>query len=267
MYVNKLDAREDISRGSIQLFIRDNVLMYLLYNEYRELRLCKAIYNSQELSLSLFLRFVFEREPFLRQKVASNEVISSSNKFTLIPGEFVSQRDRYHYARIMMEDSVYDDEVFTHQIDHTDIQTIFISPPYIHHLLAEYMPDYRLTHISSYNYQLAKSLSIRTPTHLLMHVYDNMALITAFKEGALYLSNIYEYRTGAGILYFIQSVFDVIEVDEHTRLHLIGDLATSEPWYQQLMQKIPNTSIPKVDEFRLPAGVDHPNYWQFAFLL
>ncbi len=241
--------------------------MYLLYNEYRELRLCKAIYNSQELSLSLFLRFAFEREPLLRQKVARNEVISSSDQFTLIPKEFVSQRNYYHYARILMEDSVYDDEVYSHQVDHTDIQTIFISPPYIHHLLAEYMPEYHLTHIFSYNYRLAKSLSLRTPTHLLMHVYDNMSLITAFKDGALYLSNVYEYRTGAGMLYFIQSLFNVLDVDEYTRLHLIGDLAMSEPWYQQLVQKIPNTSIPTVDEFRLSAGVDHPNYWEFAFLL
>ncbi len=266
LYYDVLSAPTEIEGGSLKLFIKENALIYLLYNEFKELKLCKAIYNSQELSLSLFLRFVFEKETILNQKLTNSEVISSSKKFTLIPEKLYSTRDAYHYASILLEESIFDDEIFVMEID-SKLRAIFISQPHLHHILEEYLPGYRLAHISAYNYHLSKKLSSYSPTHLLIHIYDDIALITAYKSGNIALSNCFEYRTGAGILYFIQSVKNILEADDNIDIYVIGDTDTSVAWYQEVKQKLPNTQIPSQERFTFVSGLDEKSYWEFAYLI
>jgi len=266
-YIQTVDMDNCLQSGRLILFIRDNSLLYLIRNQQDELLGCSQVYNTQQLTLSLFLRFVFEKEPYLRKFGNRCEIVSSSDKFSLIPQQFIRSREAYHYANVLLEDSLYEDEVFSCQFHKAAIEVLFISPPHLHHILAEYMPDYQLSHIAAYCFSLGAHLAKVESTHILIHFLGSISLITAFKEGKFIMCNAFEHKTDTGMLYFIQSIRKLLEVDEYIPIYVVGDTDTSASWYQHMLSVLPHAHIPSVQHFPISQELGSLPYWEFAYLL
>ena len=267
LFLEAPDYQDHLMHGRLILLIKEDSLLYVIIGEDREIKICKAIYNQQELSQSLFLRFVFEKEPLIQGWAHRCVVLSSSPKFTLLPKSLAQKGKDTLYAQLFLQDTIYDDEVYIQDFAKDSIRCIFLDTPHIHHVLGEYLDAYVFKHLAATHFELGSLLSGDIPTHLLVHHLGKEVLTTIFKDGIFHYCNTFEYRTDSGMLYFIRSLLQVLDTPTEPPIFMIGEIDPYEPLFEYLLTHLPTFSFPQVLEKYIPSLPHSVSYWKFCHLL
>ena len=267
LFVETPDYREHLQSGRLTLFIKDQSLFYVIVGADRQIKLCKAIYNKQQLSLSLFLRFVFEKEKVLQGWDKRIEVLSSSPKFTLLPKALWKKGNDILYAQLFLQDTIYDDEVYTQDFAKESIRCVFLDTPQLHHVLGEYLGSYTFKHIASTNFEFGTLLSGEIPNHILLHNMGSHVIASFFKEGQFQYCNAFEYRTDSGLLYFIRSLLQLMNTSEPPPIFMVGEVDPTDPIFEYLLSNLPSFSFPHMVGRYFPGLPDSLPYWKFCYLL
>ncbi len=267
LFLETPDYKDHLSFGRLVLLIKEQSLQYVIIGEDREIKLCKAIYNQQDLSLSLFLRFVFEKEPLIQGWQDRCTVLSTSPKFTLLPKTLAKRGKDALYAQLFLQDTIYDDEVYHQDFAKESIRCIFLDTPQIHHVLGEYLDSYQFKHLVETQFELGSLLSGEIPNHILINRMGNHILTSLFKDGHFHYCNAFEYRTESGLLYFIRSLLQIFSPSQEPPIYIMGDIDPYEPLFEYLVTQLPTFSFPQVLESILHGLPPSSSYWKYCYML
>ncbi|MEM6630708.1 MAG: DUF3822 family protein [Bacteroidota bacterium] len=267
LFIEAPDYKEHLKSGKLTIFIKDQSLFYVIIGTDHKVKLCKAIHNKQQLSSSLFLRFVFEKEKVLQGWNDRSQVLSSSPKFTLLPRALSKKGKDILYAQLFLQDTIYDDEVYTQDFAKDSIRCIFLDNPQLHHVLGEYLGNYTFKHIATTNFEFGTVLSGEIPNHILLHHLGSHVVASFFKEGQFQYCNAFEYRTDSGLLYFIRSLIQLMDLQDSIPIFMVGEVDPSDSLFEYLLSHLPGFSFPHMIERYLPSMPSALPYWKFCYLL
>ena len=256
-----------LEKGRLVVLIRPSQVNILQLDQDNRILGSRLVVNSERLASSLFLRFVFEKEQALSLRYGSYEMVSSSRSFMLLPTAFGRKNLHSKYASVLLEESVYEDEVYFNEINGMDAGSLFLSPPFVTHILKEHLADFEFCHISSILFKMQKFLAQQSPDHICLYTLDELALICVSKQSKLMLCNAFEYQVDAGAMYFIQSVSNMHEISlDDVPVFLMGDIDSKSSLYTHLKERIPQLQFPLALRTLIPNDeIDIP-FWKFAYL-
>lgn len=250
------------------VILRNQVVSLVQINAHHRMLGCKELINGEALATSLFLRFVFEKEPLLQLAEANIEVISNSRLFTLIPSAFAQPPFIGKYASVLLDDAVFEDEWYTDPIPELEAESLFVSPPFVRHILDEYLSSYTLKHVSAPLVRLGQQLMKWEASHLWVYIWEGLALVGVCKEGRILMCNAYEYQVPSGLMYFIQSLLTYWNLDIYTLpVYLLGDLENDPAMYTYLSSRLPGLREPAILKAYLPESPDETMYFRYGFLV
>ncbi len=262
-YIETNNRELSHSDQDLVLFLKAGGIIVALLSKDRQLVFCKEFFNSDQLSTEIFLRILFEKEALLQQAYRSFHILSGRTNFALAPKSAVSERQLLHYARLSLDEALFEEEFLNTSIKKPDSWAIFSSPFSIKHILDEYAPRATYGHVCERVIDLAIHLEVSACALLL--IYDHSVLITICKEAKLQLCNSYQIRANADILYFLHSARKATElVSDELPIFIMGELDGKMSY---LKEHIAEIQVPQTLNKYLPdsPSQDMP-YWQFAFL-
>lgn len=214
----------------------------------------------------MFLRFVFEKEAFLRASYQSCRVYTSDPLFTLIPDEHFQEKEAFSISRLLLDSTVFSEELYRMNLLHEKAKALFAVSPSLLHLLDHYLSAYTIHHICGASIAIGNQLK-EVHSFLLLHLQDSHILITVFKEGKLYLSNLYPFRSIPDALYFVQMARRVADLEgTDIPLFAIGELGEKGSDKDNLWEYIPDMVIPAPLLTQSSVDLSHTPYWRYAFL-
>lgn len=266
-YVSTQMSRSSLPTCRLVVYLQENRLYYALISPKEELVLCKECVNTQGIARNLFFRMVFEREKILTQPFVEVRILTSSPTFTLIPNIFNSDIQQLRMARLMLEDTVLEEELFNVRIPGGDAWIYFVVPQTLQKLIHEYFQHPTLNHIAGKAMTIAQNLDEDGDSLLFLHLLDKSMIIIAVHQGRLRLCNSYTYRSSEDILYFIQTVRKVAEMeDSSTPIYITGEIEKEEATAHLLWEFLPQMKFPIYLQYELPEKLAESSWWKYAYL-
>ncbi|RMG23173.1 MAG: DUF3822 family protein [Bacteroidetes bacterium] len=269
MYNNPFDTHTYIApvphahaQREVSLFVKDSGVVLFVQDESGTIIDCRKFYNKDQLALEIFLRLLFEKEPGLKSASHSCRVLTGQSVFALAPADYLPARRMLDFARLVLEEAIFEEELVQYPIPELKAQLLFSVPYSIRHIIQSYLPQARLGHIAEVLIPL--SLELCPQRGIVMLIYDQQVLIAARAGGQLQLINRFQFMAHADILYFLQSVRKVTHLeDKEVPVYVMGDLEGKMKTLKQYMDHI---QVPQNLSQQLPGSKLEVPYWEFAFL-
>lgn len=245
------------------LFVKEEGATLVLLSLENELLSCRTFMNADELAEDIFLRLLFEKEKILTQNFNTFSILASHSNFALAPISSVPQRQLLHYARLMLDEGLFEEEFVYNKIAELEAWVVFSSPSARQHIIQEYVSAAEYGHVCEA--MIRFSQVIEEKDFVLLQLYDQMAIIIAYRDGMLQLCNLFKFRASADLLYFLHSVRKASQLEEEDiPIFIMGDL---EGRMSDLKAHLPHIKVPTALTQRLssPHAQSMP-YWEFAFL-
>lgn len=269
-YLDLPDARHAPGEQRLVLVPQENRISYAVLAADGRVIASQSFLNEKGLASSVFFRMVLERGELRHQKFASQCILSANPQFALVPNEALrpEQDDPYHYARILLDESVFKQEVARVELPGTASSLLFVVPLPLRYLWDEYLPDYELKHVAVPLVAMSHQLRLQSSSHFLLQLFDTMAIIVACNAGQITFCNAFRFRAEMDIVYFLHSVREVTGIaDDSLPVYVVGEFDREGQAYYNLQTYIPQLRIPAFwEEKALASEVADAPFWKFGLL-
>lgn len=267
-YLETPNALADRERDRLVLIPQENRISYSIVSPDRHVRLSRSFINDKHLASSVFFRLVLEREGIQANSFDSCTVLSANPQFTLIPDSELrpGRDDAFQFTRILLDESVFKQEVGQVMLPPLEASIIFVAPLPIRYLWDEYLPAYQLSHVAAPLIEMACLLRAENPSHLLIQLFDSMAIIVACQGGKISFCNSFRFRAEMDIVYFLHSVRQVTDLqDDDLPVFALGEFDREGQAFRNLKTYVPQLQIPDILEHKgtLNGSADAP-FWKYG---
>lgn len=246
---------------TLALFIKQSGILLYGSDEEARIRVCKEFFNTDALSTEMFLRLLMEREPQLHQHPSRVRLLWGASPFSIAPAAYLPPHQALHYARLVLDDGLFEEELLLSPLPAMEAQVVFTLPYPIQHILKEYVPHGQLAHVCETLVSMREEVEASEGTFLL--VFDQQVLVALMRDHQLVLCNQYYVRAVADMAYFVQSARKTTGVSETSAVWVMGDL---EGKLSELKKYLPQAEVPPFLGQALPKAAQAIPYWQFAYL-
>ncbi len=269
-YLDSPAAAQPPGGQRLVLVPQENRISYAVLAGDGTVARAKSFLNESNLASSVFFRMVLEREALRQQAFGAYAVLSASPQFALIPNEELrpGREDAYRYTRILIDESVFKQEVACIGLPDMESSLVFVAPLPVRYLWDEYLPAYELGHVVVPLITMARQLGQQAPSHLLIQLFDTTAIIAACQEGRMVFCNAFRFRAEMDIVYFLHSVREVTGLsDDALPVYAVGEFDREGQAYAHLQTYIPQLRIPDfLQEKALGAQAGDSPFWKFGLL-
>ena len=247
------------------IFIQPLRIYFALLGPREDLVYCKEYYNSQQSVDVLFLRYAFEQEKILSHSFASIKVYIDT-EFCLIPDQEEFLKERYDFARFMLNEDIGKEDIYYHPMAKSDIAGLFIPPQLWIDLLNEYLPSYELASGSELSFRLGNLLHNALKPLILIHLMDEHVNISGFKREKLEFIQRYPYRSILDLVYFIQLSSSLLHKGGKVDLYLVGEMEEESENWEELKKYFPRIKFPPSLMHRSQKDPAQSPWWKYTYL-
>ncbi|MEM7658134.1 MAG: DUF3822 family protein [Bacteroidota bacterium] len=251
----------------LSLFVQPSRVYAVLTDQQRQMVACWEYYNEQQLSREMFLRFVLEKEIFLRQPFAERFIYTSASQFALIPKPFFAEEQLIGLGRVLLDDALLEEEIQLSEIGQPESNIMYMVSPGLRHLFEHYFADFELKHICEPALFAAARLSQDHSDFLLVHSMEEQVLVVVVREHQVQLCNAYPIHSLPDMVYFVQLTKSVTQInDPGIPVFVWGeiDAKTAEP--TDIWELLPDMEVPPLLEDAVQPHTKAVPYWKYAFL-
>lgn len=270
-YQGKSFSPERLKNYLFRILVRDQLLVYVVLDENNKILASREYHSKEPLEMNAFLDAVKEEDYFLKEEYGSTQVVSGTLAFSLIPNQFFVSSRVKEFAGTLVRETAGPGETPDHleymEMDKTGATAIFTVPNNLKEKCDDWLdgPEY----IPSCQPLIRMAANLTPPGKdlLMTTIFSNQFVVTGMKNGRLMLCNSYEYRSAADLVYFIQLVSDMLELDDSAKILLNGDVDPNGQLFSQLKELVPRSEIPTYFlRNRFDSSVENIPYHRFAFL-
>jgi len=247
------------------LFIQPLRVYFTLLGMHEEIIYCKEYYNKNNSVDVLFLRYAFEQENLLTHTYASTKVYIDTD-FCIIPDRKVFFKERFDFARVMLDEHVSEDDLYYYPLPESDTAGLFIPPSMWIKLLNEYLPAYELSSSSDLLIRLGKLLHNSLKPLLLLQILDTHVNILGFKRDRLEFMQRYSYKTALDLVYFIQLAKNQLNKKGPADVYAVGEIEENSPGWEEVQKYFPKLKFPLSLIHRSRKNIDSPNWWKYTYM-
>lgn len=262
-------SEDQIPFYRLYVLIQSYSIVYVVMNEEGDVLIAKELMNTQGLGLEIFVQYILETEELFYKPFGIRKIIHSHPTFALLPKSFAEGKDSLHLARILIEDSLYEDDIEVEELTKLDASLVFPNSSFIESLCKEYFDLHQNGHVASASLRLANELKDDYPTHLLLHILEGKILISAHKDGKLILCNAFAYQSVIDALYFVQSVCKLYpKKPQELPIFMVGAFEKDSKLFRELLFHLPNCRIPTyIFQRYFSEEIKEMKSWKFGFML
>lgn len=249
------------------IYVSPEKCIFQLVDREGQILACKQVNNAEGLAWGIFLRLALQKSEEWLTWNLKRQVIVETSGFALIPKAFFTTHYTSYYAQILLDENLMGDELYTDPVETLEAVLLYVAPPFVKHVLDEYLGDYTTKHINTLCLHLSRELAQAYPEHFLLHASDSHVIIVLQMDGKLQISNAYPFQSPAGLIYFIRSMQQIMGGKSLScPVFVIGDWSKNESLIEYLSEHISEIRVPSVLQERLIAPSEDTVYWKFAHL-
>ena len=251
---------------SLKLLIFPSKVYSILFSPGGKMIYGQLFVNEKGVPYSVFLRYLFLNEAFLRGTYLEMSIFEVESPFTLIPIQFAREAQRLELMHALVDDSLFTEEYNAQWIREETLEVLFVPDSGLCDVLKQFVPHHTLVHMVSAILNLSRKLQEEYPSHMLINLYETQLMITVIKEKQLQICQSYPWASHLDIVYFIQLINEMTGWKEtEVPLFIMGEISNSDIGQSTLWEYIPGLSIPSVDNFD-PDLKEHTEWWRYGVL-
>ena len=262
----KIPDAAHLPHCSLKVLIFPTRIYSVLFSSDNKLLFAQLFTRVKEGPYSVFLRYIFVNEAFLRATYRETVIFEAESPFTFIPIQFAKETQRLEVVHAMIDDTVFAEEYQSQWLQKDEMEILFVPDSGLKAVLNEFVPHHSLIHIAAYNLSIAQNLSEEFPSHLLINLFETQLMITVIKDKQLQLCQAYPCSSYLDVVYFIQLIKEMSGwKDEKVPLFILGEIQKTEVENNTLWEFIPDLEIPKAENIH-PALKGLEEWWRFGVL-
>ncbi len=255
----------------LRILVRDQTLVYVVLDKAHKILATREYHAKSHLEMDDFLEEVRAQDYFLKEEYGVSQVVSGTLAFSLIPNQFfVSERVKDFAGTLVRETTdpgKSPDHLEYLKMEKTGATAIFTVPGSLKEKCDDWLEGPEYIPSCEPLIKMAAGLTAPGKDLLMTTLFSNQFVVTGMKNGRLMLCNAYDYSSAADLVYFIQLVSDMLELDETAKILINGDIDPDGQLFSQLKELVPRAEIP-VDflQSRFDSPAEDIPYHRFAFL-
>ena len=251
---------------SLKILIFPTKIYSVLFSRENKLLFSQLFTRVKEVPYSVFLRYLFVNEAFLRATYRETVIFEAESPFTFIPIQFAKETQRLEVVHAMIDDTVFAEEYQSQWLQKEEMEILFVPDSGLKAVLNEFVPHHTLIHISACNLTIAQNLAEEFPSHMLINLYETVLMITVIKDKQLLLCQSYPWSSYLDVVYFIQLIKEMNGwKDAKVPLFILGEIRKAEVENNTLWEFIPRLEIPKAESIH-PDLKEHAEWWRYGVL-
>ena len=242
--------------------------VYSLLLDAHEVLVGAWSYSREEgTSQDIFLRFLFEKEFHLTQPYLQVDVSMGEPSVLLVPDKLAEEAYSSALFRIIKEEDPLGEEHLVQSVPEEQVTIMFPVPQKIIHVLDHYVRHYRLAHACGQWVKTLRLLADDNGDGLILTVMPSRVALLACREGNLQICNIFPAQTATEIMYYLQSVKEVVGwKTEGPDCYVLGEVTPDPDLPDSLWYHLPGLLTPPTElllDRNLPTRAQS---WRYGFL-
>jgi len=230
---------EQLATYRLRVLIRDGMLLYVVLSSASKVLAVREYRSHEPLGIGEFFERIYQQDYFLKEDYDSVEIVNGTLSFSLIPSRYFAPQRMKEFAGALIKDSFDTEHLAYRAIDEDKATAIFLVPGQVKEKFDAHFQGPDFLPACQPLIKMAHRISEAHPDLVLVTLFQNQFVITALRKGQLRICNTYDFQAAYDMVYFIQLIQDLLELQERPTVFLHGDFDPQSDFFRDLKGFLP----------------------------